>query len=175
VSSVPPRAAELLTGPPRLQRPRPMSTTRQPVLMLSHIHVLSHDVATPTRSGSPGAQVVSRQRISVCGSKSQDILFHENSCEPVMVEVRKGSSSGAFLPPERGVSVISPPPPPLACISIACKRQGCRVRHTGPVQGGWIFRAHTPRFGLTVPTVSTERTSTRKGEENSEWCTTTVI
>jgi hypothetical protein len=104
--------------------------------MLSHMHALSHAVATPVRSGSPGAQVVSRQRISVCDSERQDILFHENSCEPIMVEGRKDSSSGAFLSQERGASVISPPPPSPACISIACTRQGCRVRHTGPVQRG---------------------------------------
>ncbi len=113
--------------------------------MFSHIHALSHAVATPARSGSPGAQVVSRQRLSVCGSERQDILFHENSCEPIMVETRKGSSSGVFLPQERGASVISTPPPPPVCISIACTRQGCRVRHTGPVQRG--------QFGRILPVV----------------------
>jgi hypothetical protein len=77
------------------------------------MHVLSHCVATTARSGSPSEQVVSRRRISICGSERQDILLYENSCKPFMVESRKGSSSGTFLPQERGASVISPPPPPL--------------------------------------------------------------
>ena len=115
VSSVPPRVADLSTtrGPLRLQRPSPLPTTRQPARMLSAIHAFSYDVATPARSGSPGAQVVSRQRLSIRGTERQDILFHENSCKFTMVEARKSSSSGAFLPQKRGVSVISPPTPPL--------------------------------------------------------------
>jgi hypothetical protein len=113
--------------------------------MLSHIHALSHDIATPARSGSPGAQVVSRQRISVCGSERQDILFHENSFEPIMVEARKDSSSGAFLPPERGVSVISPPPSPFMHLHCLYKTSMSSSSYrTCPKETVW---AHTSRCG----------------------------
>ncbi len=119
--SVSPSEDELTKSPLRLQLPRPLPTMRQPALMLSSRHALTHDVATPARSGLPGAQVVSRQRISICGTERQDILFHKNSCEPMVVEGRKDSSSGPLLPQKRQVlsclknaSVISPPNPPPA-------------------------------------------------------------
>ena len=111
--------------------------------MLSFPHALAHAVAAPSRSGSPGAQVVSRQRLSICGTERQDILQHQNSCESFVVEARKGTSSGTFLPQKRGAAVISPTTPSPACISITCAKQGCRIRHTGPVQRG--------QFGLLRP------------------------
>jgi hypothetical protein len=74
---------ELSTDLPRLHRNRPLPTTRHPALILSPIHALSHDFATATCSGSPDARVVSRQRLSICCSERQDILFHENSCKPI--------------------------------------------------------------------------------------------
>ncbi len=138
--SAPPREDELTKSPLRLQLPRPLPTMPQPALMLSSRHALTHAVATPARSGFPGAQVVSRQRLSICGTERQDILFHKNSCEPIVVETRKGSWSGPLLPQKRGVSVISPPNPPPACISFARTEQGCRIRHTGPVQRGQFGR-----------------------------------
>ncbi len=85
-------------------------------------------------------------RGSICGTESQDILFHKNSCEPIVVEARKDSSSGPLLPQKRGVSVISPTTPPPACISFARTEQGCRIRHTGPVQRG--------HFGRLCPVVA---------------------
>ena len=142
VSSLPPRT-NLPRSPLWIQLSRPLPTTRQSVPMLSFPHAFAHAVATPSRSGSSGTRVVSRQRLSICGTERQDILQHENSCESFVVEARKGASSGTFLPQKRGAPVISPPTPPPACISIACAKQGCRIRHTGPVQRG--------QFGLLRP------------------------
>ena len=139
VSSVPPRT-NLPRSPRLLQLPSPLPTTRQPAPMLSFPHALAHAVAAPSRSGSPGAQVVSRQRLSICGTERQDILQHENSCESFVVEARKGTSLGTFLSQKRGATVISPTTPSPACISIACTEQGCRIRHTGPVQRGQLGR-----------------------------------
>ncbi len=156
MSSVSLRAAELLTGTPRLQWPRPLPTTLQPSLMLSHIHALSHVVVTTARSGSPGEHVVYRQRLSVCGSERQDILFHENSCEPIMVEVRKGSSSSAFLPQERGVSVISPPTPPPGMHLYCLYKTWMSSSSYRTCPKGTVW-AHTPRDGCSV-SMSSQRT-----------------
>ena len=139
VNSLSPRT-KLPRSPLWLQLPSPLPTTRQPAPMLSFPHALAHAVAAPSRSGSPGAQVVSRQRLSICGTERQDLLQYENSCESFVVEARKDVSSGTFLPQKRGESVISPPTPSPACISIACAKQGCRIRHTGPVQRGQFGR-----------------------------------
>jgi hypothetical protein len=74
-------------------------------------------------------------------------------CEPIVVEERKVSSSGPLLPQKRGVSVISPTTPPPACISIARTEQGCRIRHTGPVQRGQLghlYPVPVSRFQLSL-------------------------
>ena len=161
-------------SPLRLHLPRPLPTMPQPVLMLSSRHALTHDVATPARSGLPGAQVVSRQRLSICGTERQDILLNKNSCEPIVVEARKGSSSGPLLPQKRGAAVISPPTPP-PCMHLHClyrTRMSNSSYRTCPKGTAW---APTPRCGLKAPTFSAERAFIRKRAESSEWYTITVI
>ena len=119
VRSVRPREDELIKSPLRIQLPCPLPSMPQPALMLSSRHALTYAVAAPARSGFPSAQVVPRQRLSICGTERQDILFHKNSCEPIVVEARKGTSSGPLLPQKRGASVISPPAPP-PCMHLLC-------------------------------------------------------
>ena len=45
-----------------------------------------------------------------------------------------------FLASKTGCVCHFTDPPPPACISIACAKQGCRIRHTGPVQRGQFGR-----------------------------------
>ena len=160
VSSASPRT-NLPRSPQLLQLPSPLPT-RQPAPMLSFPHAFAHAVATPSRSGSPGARVVSRQRLSICGTERQDILQHENSCESFVVEARKGVSSGTFLTQKRGAPVISPPtPPPCMYLHCLCKtRMSNSSYRTCPKGTVW---APTPRCDLRDPTFSVEHVFTLKG------------
>ena len=45
-----------------------------------------------------------------------------------------------FLASKTGCACHFTAHPPPACISIACAKQGCRIRHTGPVQRGQFGR-----------------------------------
>ena len=174
VTSFSPRTTNLPRSLRRLQLPSRLQKKPQSAPMLSLPHALAHEVATPTRPGSPGAQVVSRQRLSICGTDRQDILHHENSCESHVVEARKVVSSGTFLPQKRGASVISPyTPHPCIHLHCLCKTRMSNSSYRTCSKGtDWAL---TTRCGLRTPTFSAERAFIRKRGEISAWFTTIAI
>ncbi len=97
---------------------------------------------------------------SVISLFRMNILLYENSYKPFMVEARKGSSSGVFLPQERGVSIISLPPPfQHASLCLLRKTRMSSSSYRTCPKG--TVQALTSRCGLTAPTFCVECTFTQ--------------
>jgi hypothetical protein len=105
--------AYLSTGTPRIQRPRPFPTTRQPALMLRPIQALSHEVATPayrfTRcaSGFPvedqhlwlrvSGYCIPREFVQTYYGGSKKRLVQDKDVEFVIQDLSKGDSLGSYV------------------------------------------------------------------------------
>ncbi len=136
-------------------------------------HVLTHDVATPARSGFPGAHVVSRQRLSICGRASGYFIPQEfvrtycgGSKKRILVRSSLASKTGCVC------HFTAHPPPCMHLHSSYRTRMSNSSYRTCPKGTAW---APMPRCGLEDPTFSAERAFIRKRAESSEWYTITVI